>query len=111
MPSAIKKRQAVILIHGIGEQHPIVTLRGFVESLAQQLKKDKLAREDEVVFWDKPDPESGNYETRKMTMRMGRNFPTTDFFEFYWAHHMRDTRMSHISDWLKRVVFRLPGRV
>ncbi|MEO6232431.1 MAG: hypothetical protein ABIP10_20035 [Ferruginibacter sp.] len=107
----IKKRQAVIVIHGIGEQHPIVTLRDFVESVAEQLKKNKLARQGEALFWDKPDPVSGNYETRKMTMRGGKDHPTTDFYEFYWAHHMRNTNWSHIQDWLQRVIFRLPKNV
>jgi hypothetical protein len=106
-----KKRQAVIVIHGIGEQHPIITLRDFVESIAAQLKKNKQARQEEVLFWDKPDPSSGNYETRKMTMRGGRDHPVTDFYEFYWAHHMRNTNWSHIKDWLQRVVFRLPKTV
>lgn len=110
-PNPPKKRQAVVLIHGIGEQYPITTLREFVESVAQILKIKRQARPDEVIFWEKPDPESGNFETRKMTMRQGRKHPTTDFYEFYWAHHMRDTNFSHISDWLSRVVFRLPHAI
>lgn len=111
MTNSSKSRQAVIVIHGIGEQHPIVTLRDFVESVAEQLKKNKQARQEETLFWDKPDPASGNFETRKMTMRGGRDHPTTDFFEFYWAHHMRSTNWSHIRDWLQRVVFRFPKSV
>lgn len=106
-----KKRQAVILIHGIGEQYPITTLREFVESVTQILKIRRQARPDDVIYWEKPDPDSGNYETRKMTMRQGRKHSTTDFYEFYWAHHMRNTNFSHLSDWLRRVVFRLPNNV
>jgi len=106
-----KERQAIILIHGIGEQRPIKTLRAFVESVAEQLKKNKQAKQEDTLFWDKPDPASGNYETRKMTMRGGRNHPTADFYEFYWAHHMRNTNWSHIQDWLQRVVFRVPKNV
>lgn len=114
-----KKRQAVVFIHGIGEQHPITTLREFVEALTVQWKKDnplspelmkrkKMTKDERVGFWNKPDPESGNYETRKMTMGKGCNNPITDFYEFYWAHHMRNTNMSHIQDWLQRVVLRSP---
>ena len=111
MPEKIQK-QAVVLIHGIGEQRPIQTLRGFVEPIAEYLKKvKKQAREDEAIFWDKPDPVSGNYETRKMVMREGQQHPSTHFYEFYWAHHMRDTRWPHIKAWLKQVVFRFPTRV
>lgn len=106
-----KKRQAVVLIHGIGEQRPIDTLRSFVESITGYLKKRHHFGADEVIFWEKPDPESGNYETRKMTMRKGLKHPTTDFYEFYWAHHFRDTNFGHVKDWLRRVVFRLPRNV
>lgn len=110
-PNPQKKRQAVILIHGIGEQYPITTLREFVEAVSQILKIKKQARQDDVIYWEKPDPDSGNFETRKMTMRQGRKHPTTDFYEFYWAHNMRDTNFSHINDWLSRVVFRFPQNV
>lgn len=111
MPDPVKK-QAVVLIHGIGEQRPIQTLRGFVEPIVEYLKTvKKQARKDEAVVWDKPDPISGNYETRKMVMREGQDHPSTHFYEFYWAHHMRNTRCSHIRAWLKQVVFRFPARV
>jgi hypothetical protein len=39
-------------------------------------------------------------------MNGGRNLPKTDYYEFYWAHHMRETGWSHIQDWLVRVVCR-----
>lgn len=106
-----KRRQAIVLIHGIGEQRPIITLRGFVESVSEQLRKNEKVKQDAVLFWDKPDTASGNYETRKMTMGRGKDHPITDFYEFYWAHHMRNTNWSHIKNWLQRVVFRLPKNV
>lgn len=111
MPAKIKK-QAVVVIHGMGEQRPILTLRSLMESVAQYLRDiKKEARQNEAIFWDKPDNSSGNYETRRMNMREGRNHPTTHFYEFYWAHHMRDTNFSHIKAWLNRVVFRHPKNV
>ena len=106
------EKQAVVIIHGIGEQRPINTLRSFVEPIASYLRNVLgQARASEDIFWEKPDAISGNYETRKMVMRKGRNHPGTHFYEFYWAHHMRDTKLSHIRDWLKRVVFRKPANV
>ncbi|MDR1698294.1 MAG: hypothetical protein LBR75_00505 [Prevotellaceae bacterium] len=101
-------RQAVVLIHGIGEQRPIETLRGFVEGIAKQSHKNKQAKEEKTIFWDKPDPVSGNYETRRMTMESdrGQDRPKTDFYEFYWAHNMRNTKFSHFKDWLFRIIFR-----
>ncbi len=111
MSTSPHKRQAVVLIHGIGEQHPIVTLRNFVESVAGYYIKKKNLPPNDVIFWDKPDPESGNYETRKMTMREGPNHSTTDFYEFYWAQHMRTTNSSHVWDWLQSVAFRWPHKI
>ena len=106
------EKQAIVIIHGIGEQRPILTLRGFVEPITRYLRDVlKQARQSEDIFWEKPDAISGNYETRKMVMRKGQHHPSTHFYEFYWAHHMRDTKFSHLSDWLKRVVFRKPTHV
>lgn len=97
-------RQAIVVIHGIGEQRPTVTLRDFIDGIVRASKQ-------KVEYWYKPDTLSGNYETRKMMMQSGPDHPRTDFYEFYWAHHLRDTRLSHISDWLKKVVLRKPGNV
>lgn len=102
-----EKRKAVVLIHGIGEQRPIETLRGFVKGIAHKLRKQK----NETLFWEKPDPAYGNYETRKMTLLDHKDNSKTDFFEFYWAHRMRNTNFSHIRDWLKRVLFCSPSKV
>ena len=93
-------RQAVVLIHGIGEQRPMETLRGFVASL--------LAKGS---FHSKPDLISGSYELRRLKLRRvapdgkghpGLNgaWPETDFFEYYWAHQMHGTRASHVRRWL-----------
>lgn len=106
------EKQAIVIIHGMGEQRPILTLRGFVEPIARYIRDVlKQARQNEDIFWEKPDAISGNYETRKMVMRKGQQLPSTHFYEFYWAHHMRDTKFSHLSEWLKRVVFRKPANV
>jgi hypothetical protein len=111
MPDKIEK-QAIVVIHGMGEQRPILTLRGFVEPIARYLRDVlKQARQTEDIFWEKPDAISGNYETRKMVMRKRQHHPSTQFYEFYWAHHMRDTKLSHLRQWLKRVVFRKPANV
>lgn len=104
LPSCIKvkNRTAVVLIHGIGEQRPTSTLREFLNGI----------KDEKIHFWEKPDGHSGNYETRKMTMDLVEGHSHMhDFYEFYWAHHMRDTRFSHISDWVKRVIFRVPSAV
>ena len=93
-------RQAVILIHGIGEQRPMGTLRAFVDALL-----------DPDSFHSKPDTISQSYELRRIKLRrvpgeQGRpgvnvDWPETDFYEYYWAHQMQGTNVGHLVDWLR----------
>ena len=97
-----KPRQAVVIVHGIGEQIPGDTLRGFVATVAG-------GSADTV--WSRPDRHSGSYELRSLTLsRTGRR-PATDFYEYYWAHVIRDTTMTDVGIWLWSILWRLPWRV
>ena len=98
------RRQAVVIIHGMGEQAPMVTLRGFVQGITAWIKNfdDTLVK---PRCWSRPDSISELYETRKITMEAFDGNLKTDFYEFYWAHHMRDTSFSHLFAWVKAVAF------
>lgn len=93
-----RPRQAVILIHGIGEQRPMATLRAFVDGL--------------LPFGDyhsKSDQISGSYEMRRIKLRRTAEtgtmkWPETDFYEYYWAHHMYGTLTAHVIAWLWRLL-------
>lgn len=103
-------KQAVVLIHGIGEQVPMDTLRGFVRAVWT----DDAALRDPGVpsqVWSKPDNVSRNYELRRLTTAETKNDKRTDFFEFYWADLMEGTEVEHVQAWLKLLLFRSPGRV
>jgi len=100
------KRQAVILIHGIGEQRPIETLRGFVEAIIRQMRKKKLDPKEQIYFWEQPEPASGNYETRKMTIFERNANSYLDCYELYWAHHIRETKWEQIKDWFFGIMWR-----
>ncbi len=93
-------RQAVVVIHGIGEQEPGVTLRSFVKGC---FGPDELK-------WSKPDYSSPLFELRKITLAASYNKsrPTTDFFELYWAHVIRDTTLADILAWFKLLLLRNP---
>jgi len=84
-----KYRQAVLLIHGIGEQRPMATLREFVTALVGD------------SFRSKPDDLSQSFELRKLTY--GEIYQTC-FFEYYWAYRFRDTTYRNILEWGKRLV-------
>jgi hypothetical protein len=86
-------RQAVIVIHGIGEQQPMNTLREFVDGVFWV--KDDV---DDPPYYSKPDLLSQGFELRRLTTP-GNIRPRTDFFEFYWAHLMPKAPWSKIIDW------------
>ncbi len=97
-----KPRQAVIVVHGVGEQRPMDTLRSFVNAM---LGGDSAgASQSEPRFYSNPDRISDTLELRKLTTRDARS--RTDFFELYWAHRMPVATWSRIMEWLRVLVFR-----
>ncbi|OQY97765.1 MAG: hypothetical protein B6D35_14115 [Candidatus Brocadia sp. UTAMX2] len=103
-------KQAVVLIHGIGEQVPMDTLRGFVEAVWVTDSSLRWPNKP-AQAWSKPDAISGNFELRRLTTADNRDKKRTDFFEFYWAHLMEGTTLSHVGAWAKVLVLRWPWRV
>ncbi|GAB2767560.1 hypothetical protein GCM10027275_07460 [Rhabdobacter roseus] len=97
------KRQAVVIIHGIGEQRPMDTLRSFVEGLTFWIKKEEPQAE-RPRYWSRPDGISEIYETHRITMEQFQMNPKTDFYEFYWAHHMRNTSFAHLVPWVWKLI-------
>lgn len=93
------KRQAVLVIHGIGEQKPMETLRGFVSAVLPA-----------VSVYSKPDTISLSYELRRLSATL-KTRQSTDFFELYWADKVEGTSFRHIFQWLRGLLFRLPARV
>lgn len=105
-----KRIQAVVLIHGIGEQRPLATLRGFVDAVWK--RNDSLFEPGvEREVWSKPDHISGNLELRRLTTGYNKAHWRVDFFEFYWAHLLRDTSVPGFLEWAKRLLWRSPKRV
>jgi hypothetical protein len=97
-------RQAVLLIHGIGEQRPMETLRSFVGAFLEP-----------GSYHSKPDLLSATFEMRRLKLRklessdpkipnLNPDWPETDFYEYYWAHQMYGTTIAHIFSWLWRVL-------
>lgn len=99
-------RQAVIVIHGIGEQKPMDTLRRFVNSLLSDPVDATRGQ-----FHSKPDRMSESFELRKLLLPQSRRRPITDFYEYYWAYHVSGTKYQHIVSWLRNLLFRRPRNV
>ena len=61
-----KMKQAVLLIHGIGEQRPMDTLRGFVDAV--WTTDDAIHHKHAIAgIFSKHDKISGNFELRRLT--------------------------------------------
>lgn len=105
------RKQAVLLIHGIGEQRPMDTLRSFAKAAwstdVNLHKKYKGAD----AMWSKPYPLSEDFELRRFTTPENRAGLRTDFFELYWAHLMFGTRLRHLLAWARTLLLRWPPSV
>lgn len=92
------KRQTVILIHGIGEQRPMETLRVFITRLLGAGE-----------YLSKPDHFSESFELRRLMTKASA--PRTDFFELYWQHKIKDSKLQHVGTWLWTLLRRHPRTV
>jgi hypothetical protein len=103
-------KQAILLIHGVGFQRPMRTLRGFVEAV---WTSDPTLRRPYVPsqVWSKPDTISDSFELRRLTTAQNRHGVRTDFFEFYWAHLLQGTTLQQIALWLRSLLWRNPLRI
>ena len=93
----------MVIIHGLGEQRPMATLRGFVDGITAWIKHFD-SEKSRPRYWSRPDGISDMYETRRITMERTDQNPKTDFYEFYYAHHMRNTSYSHLVPWVWKLL-------
>jgi hypothetical protein len=58
--------------------------------------------------WVKPDRVSGSFELRTVTFEAtaSRATPTTDVYELYWAHVIRDTTVAQLTGWMRGLLLR-----
>lgn len=106
------KKQAVILVHGIGEQRPMETVREFVKSV--WVKDESLQN---TRFWNKPSEVSESFEHRRLTTdyavikssESAQKTSRVDFYEYYWAHHTVGTTIDQVKSWLVSMLLRKPS--
>lgn len=94
--------QAVVVIHGIGEQLPGQTLAGFVETLTATAGSP---------VWNEADEASDTYELRQLTLAPSDRRPRTTFYEYYWADRVGGTTTGDVLGWLWSLMGRLPWSV
>ena len=113
----------MVLIHGMGEQQPMETLRGFVQTVWQR-DPSLFANAPPVTnfkaedAWTEPDDLAGSTELRRITTRhagdperAGRDGVRLDFFELYWADLTADTTWGDFLSWFKALLWRRLGAV
>lgn len=108
-------KQAIVVIHGMGEQRPMDTIKGFVNAV---WKTDATvtanALPNPAEAWSKPDLRTGSLELRRITTRQSiatRPFPAgvrSDFYELYWADLSGGSTWSHVRDWVFGLLLRNP---
>lgn len=101
-PSPVRK-QAVLVIHGIGSQRPMETLGTFV---------DQVWNGPTDTIWYKPDTRARNFDLSQIVAMKGDT--RTDFYELYWAHLMEGTRFYSVWAWflhnlLERTTSEMPA--
>ncbi|MEM6783100.1 MAG: hypothetical protein AAF624_05125 [Bacteroidota bacterium] len=107
-----KAKQAVVVVHGQGEQRPMATLRAFAETVwVRQNPGEYELDPKKYRLWSKPDNVTGNLELRRLTTNSleitrddGPVRLRTDFFEFYWQHLMPGNQWSHFVTWIQPLI-------
>lgn len=104
------KKQAVLLIHGVGEQKPMKTLRAFVDAVWTTHPEihNRFAGHG---YWSKPYNVSSSFELRRLTTPSNSKGIETHFFELYWAHFMQGTSYGHVLAWARSLILRRPATV
>lgn len=119
--SGVRRKQAVVVVHGIGEQRPLETLRAFVETVYRRdlgltVKGDDTRINDPDLgelnrTWVVPDEATGTVELRRITTPPNQDGVRTDFFEFYWADIMDSTPLELVTGWIRGLLVRSPFNV
>jgi hypothetical protein len=110
-------KQAVVIIHGMGEQVPLETIGDFVDTV---YTRDPAFAGAKVQAGGNltsmvPDPVTGSAELRRITTHPRNGSKRSDFYELYYADIMDDNPLDVVTAWiaalLLRSPFRLPRRI
>ena len=94
------KRTAVLVVHGIGSQRALETVRGVIKGvwLDSDAPDDHSKR-----IWNHPEPSGTDIDLAVMTTNAvpgAKDRRQVDFHELYWAHMMSETKAVAVLLWL-----------
>ena len=103
-------RQAVVIVHGMGEQRPLETLNEFIGAA---LEADGGGKR---LFYSRPDQVVDSYESRRYLAPVAHNEAgevraQTEFFEYHWAHLMQGNRLDDLWPAFRRMLLAPPWYV
>lgn len=113
--------QAVVIIHGMGEQRPMEMLRSFVRAVwstdlsltdpwGGKRTTDPDTGHQINRSWIVPDRRTGSHELRRITTPRSKKGAVhkglrTDFYELYWADLIRETPAKRLLNWIRGRLF------
>jgi hypothetical protein len=117
-----KLSQAVVIVHGMGEQRPMDTLRGFVQavwahdparapSYAHVVDPDDPSGAKINQSWITPDSRTNSHELRRITTPYDVDHRRTDFYELYWADITEGTTRGRLAAWVTNLLWRKPADI
>ena len=104
-------RQAVVIVHGMGEQRPLEMLNNFIDAAIPGATAVFDEKTGNPVYHSRPDPDGSSFETRFYLARGTDRYPQTDFYEYHWAHMMQGNRLSDLWETFLRVLLQPPWKV
>ncbi len=106
-PEPGKRKQAVVIVHGMGEQKPMSTLRDFVDAVWAKNPSinDAAGHTNAAQYWITPDDRTGSHELRRIVTPYVNDI-RTDFYEFYWADLTQGTTRGRLYAWVRELLLR-----
>jgi hypothetical protein len=113
-PHPPTKKTAVLVVHGMGSQRALETVRGVVDAAWLQDPCDPKSDKPPRAVWTHPEESGVDIDLSVMTTSKlapgapGGHARNIDFHELYWAHLMSETRAVAVLLWLFELVQKGP---
>jgi hypothetical protein len=96
----VAAKQAIVVIHGMGEQRPVETLDRF----------SKVITPEGATFYSKVDRLSESFEARRHLIPPQPGLGTqTEIYEYHWSHLMQGNQLGDLFPLLRRMLLPVPG--
>ncbi|MBA2399348.1 MAG: hypothetical protein H0V72_11715 [Bradyrhizobium sp.] len=107
-PAHGRKRTAILVVHGIGSQRALETVRGVIRGVWLD---DKNPADKGKRIWSHPVKDGADIDLTVMTTNRvpdSKDGRHVDFHELYWAHLMSETKAVAVLLWLYELVRKGP---